>query len=93
MTQVLAATGALFRDRDLFVHDGSQLRRFRISAPVQGVFFLVLLALVGSWLGHTLGGVGTAGDNPDNIYRLAYLDGTGRYEIVWESKLFGKTFH
>ena len=46
MTQVLAATGALFRDRDLFVHDGSKLRRFRISAPVQGVFFLVLLALV-----------------------------------------------
>ena len=46
MTQVLAATGALFRDRDLFVHDGSKLRRFRISAPVQGVFFLVLLMLV-----------------------------------------------
>jgi len=46
MTQVLAATGALFRDRDLFVHDGSKLRRFRISAPVQAVFFLVLMALV-----------------------------------------------
>ncbi|HEX6741370.1 MAG TPA: M23 family metallopeptidase, partial [Sphingomicrobium sp.] len=44
---VLAATGALFRDRDLFVHDGSKLRRFRISAPVQAVFFLVLMALVG----------------------------------------------
>ena len=46
MTQVLAATGALFRDRDLFVHDGSKLRRFRVSAPVQGVFFLILMALV-----------------------------------------------
>ncbi|HEX6661811.1 MAG TPA: M23 family metallopeptidase [Sphingomicrobium sp.] len=46
MTQVLAATGALFRDRDLFVHDGSKLRRFRVSAPVQAVFFLVLMALV-----------------------------------------------
>ena len=34
-----------------------------------------------TWLGHTLGGVGTAGDNPDNIYRLAYLDGAGRYAI------------
>ena len=46
MTQVLAATGALFRDRDLFIHDGSRLRRFRVSAPVQAVFFLVLMGLV-----------------------------------------------
>lgn len=47
MAQVLAATGALFRDRDLFVHDGSKLRRFRISAPVQAVLFVILLGLVG----------------------------------------------
>ncbi len=47
MTQVLAATGALFRDRELFVHDGSKLRRFRVSAPIQAVFFLILMALVG----------------------------------------------
>src|SRR3954469_1867672 len=46
MTQVLSATGVLFRDRDLFVHDGSRLRRFRISAPVQAVFFLLLMGLV-----------------------------------------------
>ena len=52
MTQVLAATGALFRDRDLFVHDGSKLRRFRVSAPVQAVFFLVLMALV-AWSSFT----------------------------------------
>jgi murein DD-endopeptidase MepM/ murein hydrolase activator NlpD len=47
MAQVLAATGALFRDRDLFVHDGSKLRRFRISAPVQAVLFVILVGLVG----------------------------------------------
>ena len=35
-----------------------------------------------SWLGHTVGGVGAAGDNPDNIYRAAYIDGAGRYEIA-----------
>jgi murein DD-endopeptidase MepM/ murein hydrolase activator NlpD len=46
MTQVLAGT-ALFRDRDLFIHDGTKLRRFRISAPVQAVLFVVLLCLVG----------------------------------------------
>ncbi|MFL6733592.1 MAG: M23 family metallopeptidase [Sphingomicrobium sp.] len=46
MAHLLTAT-SLFRDRDLFIHDGSKLRRFRLSAPVQAVFFLVLLALVG----------------------------------------------
>jgi murein DD-endopeptidase MepM/ murein hydrolase activator NlpD len=47
MTQVLAATTSLFRDRDLFVHDGSKLRRFRISAPIQAILFVILLGLVG----------------------------------------------
>jgi murein DD-endopeptidase MepM/ murein hydrolase activator NlpD len=47
MTQALVGTTALFRDRDLFIHDGKKLRRFRISAPVQAVLFVVLLGLVG----------------------------------------------
>ena len=46
MTQVLTATTSLFRDRDLFVHDGSRLRRFRVSAPIQALLFVVLLGLV-----------------------------------------------
>ena len=36
------------------------------------------------WLGHTLGGVGTSGDNPDAIYRVAGIEGGGRYEILGE---------
>jgi len=51
MTHVLAATTGLFRDRDLFVHDGSRLRRFRISAPLQAVFFVVMLGLV-AWASY-----------------------------------------
>ncbi|MFL6722397.1 MAG: M23 family metallopeptidase [Sphingomonas sp.] len=51
MTQVLAARTGLFRDRDLFIHDGSKLRRFRISAPLQAVFFVVLLGLV-AWASY-----------------------------------------
>jgi murein DD-endopeptidase MepM/ murein hydrolase activator NlpD len=51
MTQVLAATTGLFRDRDLFIHDGSKLRRFRISAPLQAVLFLMLLGLV-AWASY-----------------------------------------
>ena len=50
MTQVLAATGRLFRDRELFIHDGSKLRRFRVSAPVQAVLFVIILSLV-AWSG------------------------------------------
>ncbi len=46
MTQVLAVTTGLFRDRDFFIHDGAKLRRFRVSAPLQAVFFVVLLGLV-----------------------------------------------
>ncbi|MEO7277339.1 MAG: M23 family metallopeptidase [Sphingomicrobium sp.] len=51
MTQVLAATTALFRDRDLFIHDGSKLRRFRVSAPFQALLFLVVMALV-AWASY-----------------------------------------
>jgi murein DD-endopeptidase MepM/ murein hydrolase activator NlpD len=51
MTQVLAVTTGLFRDRDLFIHDGAKLRRFRVSAPLQAVLFLMLLALV-AWASY-----------------------------------------
>ncbi len=53
MAQTLAATPTLsfFRDRDLFIHDGTKLRRFRLSAPVQAFLFLVLMVLV-AWSGY-----------------------------------------
>ena len=51
MSNIMTATPALFRDRDLFVHDGAHLRRIRLSAPVQALFFFVLMALVG-WSGY-----------------------------------------
>jgi len=35
-----------------------------------------------TWLGHTVGGVGTSGDNPDAVYRSANIDGDGSYEII-----------
>jgi hypothetical protein len=35
-----------------------------------------------TWFGYTLGGVGASGDNPDNIYRSAVIDGAKSYEIV-----------
>jgi murein DD-endopeptidase MepM/ murein hydrolase activator NlpD len=47
MSQLLTAN-ALFRDRDLFVHDGSKLRRFRLSAPVQ-MFFLACMVAMSAW--------------------------------------------
>ncbi len=51
MTQVLAVTTALFRDRDLFIHDGSKLRRLRVSSHFQIFLFIVLLGLV-AWASY-----------------------------------------
>ena len=46
MTNILAASGALFRDRDLFVHDGKQLRRVRVSSDLQMLLALALGLLI-----------------------------------------------
>jgi murein DD-endopeptidase MepM/ murein hydrolase activator NlpD len=46
MAQVLATATGLFRDREFFIHDGSKLRRFRISASLQGALFAIIMALV-----------------------------------------------
>ena len=49
MTQATFATAKLFRDRDFFIHDGSHLRRMRLSAPVQmGMLTLTVLLLLWS---------------------------------------------
>jgi murein DD-endopeptidase MepM/ murein hydrolase activator NlpD len=46
MTAVLARSQSFLRSREIFVHDGSTLRRLRISAPVQLLFLAILFALV-----------------------------------------------
>jgi murein DD-endopeptidase MepM/ murein hydrolase activator NlpD len=51
MTQVLAGTTALFRDRDFFIHDGKKLRRFRISASLQAFVAACLIAIV-AWASY-----------------------------------------
>ncbi len=51
MTKVLTASGALFRDRDFFVHDGTKLRRLRVSWRAQALFamFVGLLLAFSSY--------------------------------------------
>ena len=53
----------LFRKRDLFLHDGSHLRRVTLSAPIQAAMALLLLILVG-WSGYATARLitGTPGD-------------------------------
>jgi len=46
MTGILATPGALFRDRDLFVHDGTKLRRMRLSWRAQALFAMFIGLLV-----------------------------------------------
>ena len=81
MTQVLAATSTLFRDRDLFIHDGSKLRRFRVSAPVQAFFFVIMLGLV-AWASYATARLisapaasapqaATTGDYSDQVAKLS----------------------
>ena len=74
MAQVLAATTALFRDRDLFIHDGSRLRRFRVSAPVQAVLFVILLGLVG-WASYATAQLIT---RPQNVSLSAATEARAR---------------
>lgn len=53
MATVLTATSGLFKDRDFFVHDGTQLRRFRLSASLQIIVLAVLFALV-AWSSYAV---------------------------------------
>jgi murein DD-endopeptidase MepM/ murein hydrolase activator NlpD len=46
MSTIQAASGALFRDRDLFVHDGRKLRRVRLSSNVQALFAVLFGLLI-----------------------------------------------
>ena len=46
MAKALAASSTLFRDRDLFVHDGTKLRRMRLSWRAQGLFAMALGLLI-----------------------------------------------
>ena len=46
MAQAMVLKMSLFKDRDLFIHDGSRLRRFRLSAPVQAGLFLITLVML-----------------------------------------------
>ena len=63
MTQSLARTNALFRDRDFFIHDGRRLRRFSLTAPVQAFFLLVAVLLV-VWSGYSVTRLVTAAPAP-----------------------------
>ena len=51
MTQAIAAP-KLFQSRDLFVHDGSHLRRLRLSAPAQ-MAMLVVMVLLLTWSAYS----------------------------------------
>ena len=46
MARVQAASVTLFRDRDLFVHDGRKLRRVRLSSNAQALFAVMLGLLI-----------------------------------------------
>ena len=52
MTRAMTATSKFFQTRDLFVHDGSHLRRLRLSAPVQ-MAMAVMVVLLLAWSAYS----------------------------------------
>ncbi len=91
MTQVLATATGLFRDRDLFIHDGSKLRRFRVSASLQLIAIAVLMALV-AWSSYAVARliapvqaavmVTAVGDNGDYSAKLAELTAETERKVI-----------
>lgn len=71
MAQLLAVPTELFRDRDFFIHDGRQLRRFRLSAPIQALFLLLSIILIG-WSGFSAARLLTPHSPPANSAAKAY---------------------
>ena len=69
MAQLLTATTGFLRDRDLFVHDGSKLRRIRLSAQFQTFLFVILLALVG-WSAYSAAQLLSPGSDTTGLARL-----------------------
>jgi len=61
MAQLLALPKTVFSDREFFIHDGRRLRRFRLSAPLQALFFLFSFVLLG-WSGFSAARLLTAGE-------------------------------
>jgi murein DD-endopeptidase MepM/ murein hydrolase activator NlpD len=51
MTNATSAPLGFVRDREFFVHDGTRLRRFRVSAAVQAAILFALVSLV-AWSGY-----------------------------------------
>ena len=72
MTSLLTASNGLFRKRDLFFHDGSHLRRFSLTAPMQAAMAFLLLLAVG-WSGYATARffTGTSGAASSDMASLA----------------------
>ena len=70
MMAIRTAKTGLFRDRDFFVHDGSKLRRVRLSAPVQAVLFLILMMLV-AWSGYAAARLATGSSVSGDLRSIA----------------------
>ncbi len=53
-----------------------------IERPTSPAFIWATDDTPRTWMGYTLPGVGTSGDNPDAFYQTGGIEGGGRYEII-----------
>ena len=95
MARILAASGALLCDRDLFVHDGTKLRRLRVSWRAQALFAMfigLLVAFSSYWVIRFLAPAPTAtisSQIPVEMARLAAATEQRVIEIEQRQQLLG----
>jgi murein DD-endopeptidase MepM/ murein hydrolase activator NlpD len=86
MATAFAAPGALFRDRDLFVHDGRKLRRLRLSSQVQ-TLLAVLLGLLIAFSTYSLVRFLTPADAPVATAAATVSDDMARLASATEQRV------
>ena len=92
MTSLVSATNGLFRQRDLFFHDGSHLRRFSLTAPMQAAMALLLVLAV-SWSAYATTRFFAGGSNaavPSDMVSLAAATELRAQQIEQRQQLLAK---
>jgi hypothetical protein len=74
--------GATRLDRALELWTNSLILRFAVGDPLRPKLALAIDPTPRSWFGHDYPGAAWAGENPDFVYRIGFVDGRSRYEII-----------
>lgn len=77
-----SADGAARIDNAVTLWTNSLILKEIVADRVSPAIVLTAEDTPRTWLGYTVAGAGVSGDNPDHIYRITAIEGSGRYEIT-----------